>query len=552
MFTILPIDNANISSTAATSSDVSNMSVSSSACMFCLETDSLAPSPKSAAGPLAFGTAPLVAPIDITNKEDGEISIEDTDLIPHSPPFSPAAPAKIQITIEEFKELHARPVAQVTAEQINRSPNPLSQFKFDTAEPSSDATSSVPRSTPSAEQIASDVNRDLRQLYKNLRAVFEPQENPISSWEYESEDNWNHDDDSDGQDASSDLSPPEGDATHPPSQWVCGEHPGMGWELNDPFTTSYYRVLIPDPTTNRLIVAPFISYAIQHTKAEVQATYGKGYPIHNRVLQPIPVDYICLPLTPDQLAIFDSRSPFAEAVTKVINQKFPLHLSAAIKRYQYLQEEKYSAQQHIGRLQEREYKYLEKAMCVLSDLENANVLGRIIAHGDDILHSLTADQRAAGLFIEIMHSFEGTITQSAIDARADPFRAGPMDNASFLKQRMSRFKEYVPLAQRTRLSSKERNHLEVEDRDRQRLANHRADDYLRANDLLREAADEIEDTLRNQLQRRKDRRAHTTNTTNTTKAYDAFRKPKKCFRCGHTGHIRATCPRARRPWDVRK
>ena len=191
-------------------------------------------------------------------------------------------------------------------------------------------------------------------------------------------------------------------------------------------------------------------------------------------------------------------------------------------------------------------------MCVLSDLENANVLGRIIAHGDDILHSLTADQRAAGLFTEIMHSFEGTITQSAIDARADPFRAGPMDNASFLRQRMSRFKEYVPLAQRTRLSSKERNHLEVEDRDRQRLANHRADDYLRANDLLREAADEIEDTLRNQLQRRKDRRAHTTNTTNTTKAYDAFRKPKKCFRCGHTGHIRATCPRGRRPWDIRK
>jgi hypothetical protein len=239
-------------------------------------------------------------------------------------------------------------------------------------------------------------------------------------------------------------------------------------------------------------------------------------------------------------------------VTKDINQKFPLHLTAAIKRYQYFQEEKYSAQQHIGRLQERKYKYLEKAMCVLNDLENANVLGRIIAHGDDILHSLTADQHAAGLFTKIMHLFEGTVTQSAIDARADPFHAGPMDNADFLRQRMSRFKEYVPLAQRTRLSSKERNHLEVEDRDRQRLANHRADDYLRANDLLREAADEIEDTLRNQLQHCKDRRTHTTDATKTKSTYNAFRTPKKCFRCGHTGHIRATCPRARRPWDVRK
>jgi hypothetical protein len=110
----------------------------------------------------------------------------------------------------------------------------------------------------------------------------------------------------------------------------------MGWELNDPLTTSYYRVLIPDPTTNRLIVAPFISYAIQHSKAEVQATYGKGYPIHNRILQPIPVDYICPPLTPDQLAILDSQALFAEAVNKVINRKFPLHISATIKQYQHL------------------------------------------------------------------------------------------------------------------------------------------------------------------------------------------------------------------------
>jgi hypothetical protein len=199
----------------------------------------------------------------------------------------------------------------------------------------------------------------------------------------------------------------------------------MGWELNNPFTTSYYRVLIPNLTTNRLVVAPYISYAIQHSKAEIQVTYGKNYPIHNRVLQPIPVDYICLPLTPDQLAVLDSRSPFAKAVNKIINQKFPLHLSAAIKRYQHFQEEKYCAQQHIQRLQEQEYKYLEKAMCVLSELENANVLGCIIAHGDEILHSLTADQRAANQFTKIMQSSKGTIPQSVIDACTNPFHTAP-------------------------------------------------------------------------------------------------------------------------------
>jgi hypothetical protein len=246
----------------------------------------------------------------------------------------------------------------------------------------------------------------------------------------------------------------------------------MGWELNDPFTTSYYRVLIPNPTTNRLIVTPYISYAIQHSKADVQATYSKGYPIHNRILQPIPIDYICPPLMPDQLAVLDSRSPFAEALNKVVNQKYPLYLSAAIKHYQHFQEEKYNAQQHIQRLQECEHKYLEKAMCVLSDLKNANVLGRIITHGDDILHSLTVDQHATGLFVKIMHSFEGTITQSAIDTRADPFCTGPMDNTSFIRQRMSCFKEYVPLTQHTHLTSGECNFIDSKDEEQQALAHH--------------------------------------------------------------------------------
>jgi hypothetical protein len=121
--------------------------------------------------------------------------------------------------------------------------------------------------TPTAKHIASEINPDLRQLYQNLHAVFEPQEsNPISLWEYESEDDW---EDNNDKDDHTDDSPLQGDSTHPPLQWVCGEHSGMGWELNDPFTTSYYRVVIPNPTTNCLVVAPYISYAIQHSKAEV-------------------------------------------------------------------------------------------------------------------------------------------------------------------------------------------------------------------------------------------------------------------------------------------
>jgi hypothetical protein len=58
-----------------------------------------------------------------------------------------------------------------------------------------------------------------------------------------------------------------------------GEHPRMGWVVNDPLSMDYYEIIIPNPTytTHRLIMAPFISYSIQPFKAEVSTTYSKGY-----------------------------------------------------------------------------------------------------------------------------------------------------------------------------------------------------------------------------------------------------------------------------------
>ena len=65
--------------------------------------------------------------------------------------------------------------------------------------------------------------------------------------------------------------PPQGDQTHPPAQWFCGEHPGQDWELNDALSTRYYPATIPDPTTNRLVVAPFVCY--------VKAQRGKRWSV---------------------------------------------------------------------------------------------------------------------------------------------------------------------------------------------------------------------------------------------------------------------------------
>src|SRR6267154_3394806 len=52
----------------------------------------------------------------------------------------------------------------------------------------------------------------------------------------------------------------------------------------------------------------------------------------------------------------------------------PLHLSATIRRYQHHKDTQYSAQQQIHDLQDKEHRHLEKAMCILSKLENTNVL----------------------------------------------------------------------------------------------------------------------------------------------------------------------------------
>jgi hypothetical protein len=152
-------------------------------------------------------------------------------------------------------------------------------------------------------------------------------------------------------------------------------------------------------------------------------------------------------------------------VNKIINQKFPLHISATLKQYQHLQEEKYSAQQHIQRLQEREYKYLEKAICVLSELENANILGRIVAHDDDILDCLAADHHTAGQFLKIAQSFEGMIPQSAIDARANPFRTTPSAPTPTppIKLSPSPLQKYIPLAHHRNLAKEERDFLDSKD-----------------------------------------------------------------------------------------
>jgi hypothetical protein len=132
-----------------------------------------------------------------------------------------------------------------------------------------------------------------------------------------------------------------------------GDHPGGGWMVNDPLTSDHHKIIIPDPTTTvrRLLIAPYVTYAIQPTNAKVSATYGKGYPIHMRTLSPTPVSYFCPPSTHSKTSLL-LESPYAEVVSKVVDQRFPIALSAALKQYQHFKQKQYDTQAKACALRE--------------------------------------------------------------------------------------------------------------------------------------------------------------------------------------------------------
>ena len=217
------------------------------------------------------------------------------------------------------------------------------------------------------------------------------------------------------------MTPPEGD----------NMHPRQGWELNDPLTKNYYTFLIPDPSTKRLIVAPFVTHSFaDHGAPMISGTYGQGFPNHTRPLTPIPTNYVNPIITLEQLRLLDTHEPFADTINHIVNTYFPLDLSTAICQYQYFCETEYAIQRMICNLQDKEMHYIEKAVGVLSNLESANVLGRLLAHSPEIEDCLfDAYKRDKSLrehnpitpFLALAESFKGTITQSALDFRPNKY-----------------------------------------------------------------------------------------------------------------------------------
>jgi hypothetical protein len=132
------------------------------------------------------------------------------------------------------------------------------------------------------------------------------------------------------------------------------------------------------------------------------------------------MDHLCPPLTPEQLTLLDTQAPFAFAITKIVDNYFPPDLAAGVRQYQFYKDTQYALQASVKSLQDKETRYLEGAMEVLSGLENANVLGRLLAHEDIISADLLAQNTQVYThYARLACSFRGDITQSAQDVRVN-------------------------------------------------------------------------------------------------------------------------------------
>jgi len=206
-----------------------------------------------------------------------------------------------------------------------------------------------------------------------------------------------------------------------PNIKLSGENPGEPWIFNTIGSPDYFHLLIPDPAMPReQIVAPWIKYNLTITQPEIAGTFGKNYPITLQGLCPTPVNYICPTLTPSQLEVLDSKAQCGKVIDWILAEHCPKDLLAGVLTYRHYQEAQYATQRQINALQERHMYYLERRMEALSVLENANVLGRILAHMEDF----EGYPEAYATFFRAVAPFHSHITHSSTNTAIDRYMSG--------------------------------------------------------------------------------------------------------------------------------
>lgn len=405
-------------------------------------------------------------------------------------PFTPTSPAEIHVKHEIFKEVHE----QREIEDKEIAAQTLLDFKA-VARDAAIAGAATQGKPPSP------VRRALNTLRHLHTTQWISSQNPIDEWGQEESSGWTDYSEMVNAWPTPSTSPINGDEDTPPSVTRSGEQPA-GFIVNDPLARDFYKFLIPDPYTGHVVVAPYVSFNLQRQKPTCIGTYGTNFPRFTRSMTAQPVDYLSPPLTPEQLEILDPTATFAPAINKVLEEYFPCNIVAAVRQYQYFKETEYAIQKVANHLRRKEIAYLERAVCVLSDLENANFLGRLMAHLDIIVQELEVLGTGHMSFHHAIKGFENEITNSATDTRPNPFR-NTHDPRPETKRRNAYKGAVIPDLRQTTIP-----------------------DFFKA-------------TPSKSLTPR----YHLWPRTRLSLARHASFDRKKCHKCGVWGHVRRNCPR---------
>ena len=180
----------------------------------------------------------------------------------------------------------------------------------------------------------------------------------------------------------------------------------------------------------------------------------------------------------------------------MVDKYFPYDLLATVRQYQFYKSTQYALQRTIQTAHVKELKYSEKALEVLSEMENTNVLGHLLAHMDVLTMALAPKPDAHFAYIKAIRGFDGDITETALDPHVNRHRSAIKEQG-----------EPIPDSIFDEQCAKE-----------QRIIDKCKDAFKRC---------------------KRQRQAHA--------AVFPLHARKQCFRCGHFGHIRLFCPRRTPP-----
>ena len=127
-------------------------------------------------------------------------------------------------------------------------------------------------------------------------------------------------------------------------------------------------------------------------------------------------------------------------MSKVVDEYFPYDLLAAVWQYQFYKSTQYALQCTIQTTHAKELKYSMKALEILLEMENTNILGRLLAHMDVLSMALTSKPDAHFTYIKMIRGFDEDITETALDLRVNHHRftvkeqGEPIPNSIFDEQ----------------------------------------------------------------------------------------------------------------------